>query len=141
MNFENLHTLKPMVDHLTRKGYANIIVLDNRSTYPPLLEYYATCPCTVVRLARNYGTRASAILEGARTTGDLGRHFGADLYEREVAYLMDQEWARSAEDVLWRRSKLGLHLSQNQADALGQWMRDRYSETTSSRDTRRARAA
>ncbi len=54
-NFENLHTLKPMVDHLTRKGYANIIVLDNRSTYPPLLEYYATSPCTVVRLARNYG--------------------------------------------------------------------------------------
>jgi glycerol-3-phosphate dehydrogenase len=92
----------------------------------------------VHRLARNYGTRARAILEGARTTGDLGQHFGADLYEREVAYLMDQEWARSAEDVLWRRSKLGLHLSQNQADALGQWMRDRYSETTSSRDTRRA---
>ncbi|WP_425089075.1 glycerol-3-phosphate dehydrogenase [Stappia sp.] len=92
----------------------------------------------VHRLARNYGTRARTILEGARTTEDLGRHFGADLYEREVAYLMDQEWARSAEDVLWRRSKLGLHLSRKQADALGQWMRDRYSETTSSRDTRRA---
>jgi glycerol-3-phosphate dehydrogenase len=92
----------------------------------------------VHRLARNYGTRARVILEGARTTEDLGRHFGADLYAREVGYMMDQEWARSAEDVLWRRSKLGLHLSQSQADALGQWMRDRYSETTSSRDTRRA---
>ncbi|MBC01654.1 MAG: glycerol-3-phosphate dehydrogenase [Rhodobacteraceae bacterium] len=108
------------------------LVRDLQTAHPDL-------PAGLVhRLARNYGTRASAILEGARTTGDLGRHFGADLYEREVAYLMDQEWARSAEDVLWRRSKLGLHLSQNQADALGQWMRDRYSETTSSRDTRRA---
>lgn len=108
------------------------LVRDLQTAHPDL-------PAGLVhRLARNYGTRASAILEDARTTGDLGRHFGADLYEREVVYLMDQEWARSAEDVLWRRSKLGLHLSQNQADALGQWMRDRYSETTSSRDTRRA---
>ena len=54
-NFENLHTLRPMVDHLKHKGYTNIIVLDNQSTYPPLLEYYATSPCTVVRLERNYG--------------------------------------------------------------------------------------
>ncbi|SDU44797.1 glycerol-3-phosphate dehydrogenase [Stappia sp. ES.058] len=100
--------------------------------------YPALPPKLVHRLVRNYGTRARTILEGATTPDDLGRNFGADLHAREVAYLMDQEWARSAEDVLWRRSKLGLHLSQDQADALGQWMRDRYSGETSSRDTRRA---
>jgi glycerol-3-phosphate dehydrogenase len=81
------------------------------------------------RLARAYGTRAHRILEGARAAEDLGRRFGADLYEREVAYLADQEWARSAEDVLWRRSKLGLRLSAEEAQALQSWFgerRDRY---------------
>lgn len=108
------------------------LVRDLRTSHPEISAQL------VRRLARSYGTRARVILEGVRTADDLGRHFGADLHAREVAYLMDQEWARSAEDVLWRRSKLGLHLSREQADALGQWMRDRYSGETSSRDTRRA---
>ncbi|MFZ5789380.1 MAG: glycerol-3-phosphate dehydrogenase [Pseudomonadota bacterium] len=81
------------------------------------------------RLTRAYGTRARRILEGARGPEDLGRRFGADLYEREVAYLADREWARSAEDVLWRRSKLGLRVSAQEAQALQNWFgerRDRY---------------
>lgn len=60
------------------------------------------------RLVRLYGTLARAILGVARSYGDLGQHFGADLYAAEVSYLMDREWAMTAEDVLWRRTKRGL---------------------------------
>lgn len=74
------------------------------------------------RLLRMYGTRAREILDGASGLGDLGRHFGADLYEREVRYLMRAEWARRADDVLWRRSKLGLRLDGAQREALDAFM-------------------
>jgi glycerol-3-phosphate dehydrogenase len=74
------------------------------------------------RLARAYGTRAEALLEGARAMADLGRVFGADLTEREVAWLMSREWAVSAEDVLFRRSKLGLRFSAEQRRALDDYM-------------------
>jgi glycerol-3-phosphate dehydrogenase len=74
------------------------------------------------RLARAYGTRAAAILDGARAPADLGRRFGADLTEREVAYLMDHEWAEAAADVVWRRSKLGLRMTPEETAALEAWM-------------------
>jgi glycerol-3-phosphate dehydrogenase len=74
------------------------------------------------RLARLYGTRAKALLGLARSQADLGRHFGADLYEAEVRYLMDKEWAMTAEDVLWRRTKRGLKLTREQAEALDRYM-------------------
>jgi len=75
------------------------------------------------RLARTYGTRARAILGTAKGMDDLGQHFGASLTESELRYLMEQEWALTVEDVLWRRSKLGLHLTPGQAAALENWMR------------------
>lgn len=74
------------------------------------------------RLVRLYGTRAAALLEGAKSVADLGQHFGSDLYEREVRWLMKEEWARHAEDVLWRRTKRGLHLTGAQAAALEDYM-------------------
>jgi glycerol-3-phosphate dehydrogenase len=68
-------------------------------------------PMPVARhYARLYGTRAERLLAGARSLGDLGRHLGGTLYEREIAYLQDVEWARTAEDILERRTKYGLHL-------------------------------
>lgn len=76
----------------------------------------------VTRLVRAYGTRARDILDGASSLADLGQHFGADLYEREVRYLMRAEWAERAEDVLWRRSKLGLRLSEAGARTLDAFM-------------------
>ncbi|MGH6814680.1 MAG: glycerol-3-phosphate dehydrogenase [Hyphomicrobiaceae bacterium] len=79
----------------------------------------------VRRLVSTYGTRALDILEGVRSEADLGRHFGADLSEREVCYLMDYEWALTAEDVLWRRTKLGLRFSREQAMELEAWMAHR----------------
>ncbi|MBX9682882.1 MAG: glycerol-3-phosphate dehydrogenase [Hyphomicrobium sp.] len=63
------------------------------------------------RLARRYGTRADMILDGARAPADLGTDFGAGLSTREVEYLKAHEWAMTAEDVLWRRTKTALHLS------------------------------
>ncbi|MBW4653425.1 MAG: glycerol-3-phosphate dehydrogenase [Kaiparowitsia implicata GSE-PSE-MK54-09C] len=60
------------------------------------------------RLVRLYGTRASVILGVARGYADLGRHFGSDLYEAEIRYLVDQEWAATSDDILWRRTKRGL---------------------------------
>jgi len=55
---------------------------------------------------RRHGTLAATVLGD----GNLGEHYGAGLTEREVRYLVDNEWAQSAEDVLWRRTKAGLHL-------------------------------
>ncbi len=81
------------------------------------------------RLARAYGTMAEDILGDATEQSHLGTHFGADLYEREVAYLLQSEWARTAEDILWRRSKLGLKLTDTQAEALDHWLLARNAET------------
>jgi len=61
-------------------------------------------------------------MAGAVTANDLGRDFGATLREAEVRWLMRREWALSADDVLWRRSKLGLRLSAEQAAELDAWM-------------------
>ncbi|TNF21102.1 MAG: glycerol-3-phosphate dehydrogenase [Rhodobacteraceae bacterium] len=74
------------------------------------------------RLIRAYGTDAPEVLGDAQTAADLGRDFGATLSEREVAWLMTHEYARTAEDVVWRRSKLGLRLSEAQIEELNVWM-------------------
>jgi len=74
------------------------------------------------RMARSYGTAAEKILIGSVTADDLGRRFGAGLSEREVRYLMEHEWAVTAADVLWRRSKLGLHFTADEAAALEDFM-------------------
>jgi len=77
----------------------------------------------LTRLARDYGTRARWILGDSTTESMLGRHFGHDLYEREVRYLVEHEWARTADDILWRRSKLGLRVTPAQRRALEDWLR------------------
>ena len=77
------------------------------------------------RLVHAYGTEATVLLGEARSEADLGRVFGADLTEAEVIHLMDREWALTAEDVLWRRSKLGLRLSAEERAALEAFMAER----------------
>ncbi len=62
------------------------------------------------RWLRHYGTCTEALLGGACALEDLGEHFGADLYRVELDYLIRREWVRSGDDVLWRRTKLGLRL-------------------------------
>ncbi len=74
------------------------------------------------RLIRAYGTEAWHILRGAKNEADLGGSFGATLTVREVIWLIEQEYACCAEDVIWRRSKLGLRLSQAEVEDLENWM-------------------
>lgn len=77
----------------------------------------------VDRIARAYGTRARAWLGDAQGWQALGRDFGAGLTGAEVDYLRTHEWARSAEDVLWRRTKLGLRLDDKQQAALAAYLK------------------
>src|SRR6202043_1582266 len=79
-------------------------------------------PAHANRLAHAYGTRASKWLGNAKSLGDLGQAFGATLTEREVRYLMASEWACTAEDIVWRRSKLGLRLSPAEIAAIDDWI-------------------
>ena len=80
-------------------------------------KYSFMTPRNVRRMFRAYGTDTEAIFDNARFAQDMGESFGL-LTEREVEWLKTREWARSADDILWRRSKLGLHLSQDEQEAL-----------------------
>lgn len=79
-------------------------------------------PALSFRLCRQYGTRIERLLGSATAEEALGRHFGHGLYEAELDYLLGEEWARSAEDVLWRRTKLGLELSAEERLAVDDWL-------------------
>ena len=70
------------------------------------------------RLTRLYGTDIHRLLAGKNALSDLGRHYGAGLYDAEIDYLVAYEWARTARDVLFRRTKLGLRLTPDQIDAV-----------------------
>jgi len=74
------------------------------------------------RMVAAYGTRVEAILGEAKSRADLGPVFGAELTAAEVRYLMTREWARFADDILWRRSKLGLTMQPQDRDALSAFM-------------------
>ena len=76
----------------------------------------------IARLARAYGTRMEVVLRGASKPAELGETFGADLTAAEVNYLIEHEWARTAEDILWRRSKLGLTVGAEAAARLEDYL-------------------
>ncbi|WP_019956024.1 glycerol-3-phosphate dehydrogenase [Yoonia vestfoldensis] len=92
------------------------LVAGLRRDYPFLTDFWAR------RLVRAYGTEARDLLGQAKDAAGLGRDFGATLTEAEVRWLLTREYARNAEDVLWRRSKLGLRLNQHQVAALEEWI-------------------
>ena len=85
----------------------------------PLLRHYA----------RLYGSRASDIVGKAGSVEGLGRHFGGLLYEAEARYLIEREWAMTPEDILVRRTKHNLHLSEAERTAFADWFHDRYAKT------------
>ncbi len=74
------------------------------------------------RWGRAYGTRVDVLLDGARSLQELGPEVVPGLYAAELRYLVRHEWARCAQDVLWRRSKLGLHLPPGCAEAIDAWI-------------------
>jgi glycerol-3-phosphate dehydrogenase len=94
------------------------LIAETRKSWPFLNDEHAR------RLARAYGTRVGRILGSAKSLDDLGPRFGADLTAAEVRYLMEHEWAEVADDVLWRRSKLGLLVSREERERLAKFMAD-----------------
>jgi glycerol-3-phosphate dehydrogenase len=95
---------------------AGALVDDLAARYPFLEAAWAR------RLIRAYGTLASQVLGDASSLADCGQHFGCGLTEREVRYLIEREWALAAEDLLWRRTKLGLRLSAAEQAVLSDFM-------------------
>ncbi|MDP6651495.1 MAG: glycerol-3-phosphate dehydrogenase [Gammaproteobacteria bacterium] len=83
-------------------------------------------PDMINRWLASYGTLSFNILGDARSLGDLGVKFGNNLYQREVDYLCREEWARTAEDILWRRSKLGYQFYENQTTSLSNYIKQSY---------------
>ena len=82
-------------------------------------------PKDLVRiLARRHGSGLDDLLESVKTVSDLGRHFGGSLYEVEVRHLVRDEWAVDAEDILWRRTKEGLHMTAGERDAFAGWLEE-----------------
>jgi D-erythritol 1-phosphate dehydrogenase len=70
---------------------------------------------------RLYGARTKDVVAGAMNLADLGRHFGGQLYEAEARYLVAREWAQRPEDILWRRTKHYLHLTEAQRKDFSDW--------------------
>ena len=85
-------------------------------------DYPFLTPAHANRLADAYGTRAAKVLGAAKSMADLGRGFGGTLTESEVRYLISYEWACTADDIVWRRSKLGLRMSPVEIAALEDWL-------------------
>ncbi|MEO0439934.1 MAG: glycerol-3-phosphate dehydrogenase [Pseudomonadota bacterium] len=79
----------------------------------------------ITRLVRAYGTDTKKLLAGAQNESDLGTCFGAGLYEAEVDWLIRHEFALEAEDILWRRSKLGLHMTEAEKNNVARWFKER----------------
>lgn len=98
-------------------GVADLIE-NLKASYPFLDGFWAR------RMIKAYGTEAKEILAGAKTSADLGQDFGATLTAKEVSWLIEREYARTAEDVVWRRSKLGLRMSNDDIEVLNNWMEE-----------------
>lgn len=88
-----------------------------------LVSHYTWLDAAIAkRWAITYGNRAWRLLEGAQSLNDMGEHIGSGLYTREVDYLCNQEWALDAQDILWRRTKLGLFTTAEEQASLTQYM-------------------
>jgi glycerol-3-phosphate dehydrogenase len=104
------------------------MMLPGGDLYPAFVDWLrgltAWMPLPMVdRMSKAYGTRFKDLLGGADSLPALGRHFGAGLYEAEVRWLVEREFAVTAEDILWRRTKLGLRFGPGQTQALEAYLR------------------
>ena len=86
------------------------------------LQYPWLPETLLMDFTRNYGTSIDQLLGGAGSVEELGVHFGGNLYEAEVRHLMSNEWARCADDILWRRTRKGLHVPQETSSRLDDWI-------------------
>ena len=127
-----LDKLAPWFPHRKAAWTANALLpggeLDGslEAFHARLANEYAALPAALLQaLARRHGSLVRRVLQGVRTEADLGTHFGADLYAREVDYMLEHEWAGSGEDVLYRRTKAGLHLAPAQREAVAYYVAQR----------------
>ena len=123
------HALEKLAPHLPHAGpaWTATVPLPGGETpngdFDAFLAGFRRCfpflpPSLSFRLAHSYGTKADTLLTGCTGMDDLGHDFGGGMHQREVDYLVRHEWAVTAEDILWRRSKLGLHAPAGTAAAL-----------------------
>ncbi|WP_308419618.1 glycerol-3-phosphate dehydrogenase C-terminal domain-containing protein [Chitinimonas koreensis] len=87
-------------------------------------------PALARRYARTYGSRAGRLIGEAGALADLGAEIAPGVYEAELRYLVREEFVRRADDVLWRRSKLGLHLPADAATRIAAWLQDNVAKLT-----------
>lgn len=85
--------------------------------------------------AHNYGTLAHVLLKDTHAISDLGANFGGGLYQREIDYLIKYEWAQTAEDILWRRTKLGLNFPSENLEKLNQYLTKQTAPQKSTEET------
>ncbi|MFQ5545150.1 MAG: glycerol-3-phosphate dehydrogenase [Acidiferrobacterales bacterium] len=109
-------------------GDINTLVDELRHTYPKL-------PASLLNdLAHRYGTLSRELLGDTREVEVLGKYFGAGLYAREIDYLIEQEWAQTADDILWRRTKTGLHMTNDQRTQVQAYMASQHTVARSNRN-------
>jgi glycerol-3-phosphate dehydrogenase len=104
------------------------MTLPGGDLYPALMDWLKTLtawmPLAMLeRMSKAYGTRLKDLVGDADSLQALGRHFGAGLYEKEVRWLVGREFARTADDILWRRTKLGLRFTPAQVAGLERWLK------------------
>lgn len=113
---DNWTAYKPLPGGDIQAPEAYDAILDQR--YPWLADELRQ------RYVRSYGSLTEIMLSNCCSKEDLGQHFGGGLYQAEVDYLREHEWARTAEDILWRRTKRGLHLTREQIQRLEHYLTD-----------------
>ncbi|MDC9719878.1 MAG: glycerol-3-phosphate dehydrogenase [Gammaproteobacteria bacterium] len=119
------HMGKAWTDHAPLPG-GNFLIQDKPQLQEKLeRDYVFLTPAWAKRLINTYGTNATVILNRAQHLQDLGIDFGHTLTQAEVTWLRQYEFAMTAEDILWRRTKLGLKFSAQQSHALGEWLNQR----------------
>ncbi len=97
--------------------------------YDKLRRVYPSIPDSILHhLGRAYGTRVHKLLE--LSGFELGMQFGSTLTEAEVNYLIQFEWAKTADDVMWRRTKLGLHMSEDERTVFTNWFKRKAKKLT-----------
>lgn len=119
---EVINQLQPLFPHLP-SSLTDRIKLPGAEGY---LDYQALAykrydwldPKILTRMLNTYGTHCEAILQDCHKLSDLGQNFNHGLYEKEVRYLIEHEWAQTVEDILWRRTKLGLFLNKDEKQRL-----------------------
>jgi glycerol-3-phosphate dehydrogenase len=131
------HVVSEMIElfpgdaRLRQKSWTAACPLPGGETSPSELERIAgeitahhdwLQPAGLARWLNTYGGEARQISKFCLEAGTPGIHFGHGLYEIEVRWLMQNEWAQTADDILWRRTKLGLHFKPDEVTALDRWM-------------------